>query len=176
MEHQATLRKAALRKVRYLLGFFVIALTVSGLTAIPLKLEVSTLQALIGEGTFMASIWPGLSRWVSFVHRGLTESYDKYPFIAYGTDWLAFGHFVIAIAFLGALRDPVRNLWVIEFGMIACVLVIPMALIFGPIRGIPLLWRLIDTSFGIFGIIPLWISRKYVLRVIELKRERHGPV
>jgi len=96
------------------------------------------------------------------------------PLIAYGTDWLAFGHFVIAIAFLGALRDPVRNLWVIEFGMIACILVVPMALIFGLIRGIPLLWRLIDTSFGIFGIIPLWISRRYVLRVIELENEMHS--
>jgi len=39
---------------------------------------------------------------------------DGYPFIAYGTDWLAFAHFVIAIAFIGPWRDPVRNVWVVE--------------------------------------------------------------
>ena len=29
--------------------------------------------------------------------------------IAYGTDWLAFAHITIAVAFLGPLKDPVRN-------------------------------------------------------------------
>jgi hypothetical protein len=62
---------------------------------------------------------------------------------------------VIAIAFLGPLKDPVKNIWVVEFGMIACVLVIPLALICGAIRDIPLYWRLIDCSFGVFGLIPL---------------------
>jgi hypothetical protein len=72
---------------------------------------------------------------------------------------------VIAIAFIGPLKDPVKNLWVIEFGMIACVLVVPYALVFGQVRGIPILWRGIDTLFGIIGIIPLWITRKYILRL-----------
>ena len=49
----------------------------------------------------------------------------------YSTDWLAFGHFVIAIAFVGALRDPVRNRWLFDFGLIACVLVVPYAVVFG---------------------------------------------
>jgi hypothetical protein len=35
---------------------------------------------------------------------------------------------VIAIAFIGPWRDTVKNIWVIEFGMIACVLVVPFAL------------------------------------------------
>ncbi|HSH39366.1 MAG TPA: hypothetical protein VK993_11325 [Chthoniobacterales bacterium] len=64
----------------------------------------------------------------------------------YGTDWLAFGHIVIAIFFAGPLIDPVRNLWVIRAGQIACVLVIPLALVCGDIRGIPLWWRAIDCS------------------------------
>lgn len=53
--------------------------------------------------------------------------------------------------------------------MIACVLVIPTALIFGEIRGIPLWWRLLDCSFGIFGLIPLWISRSDIRRIIALE-------
>ena len=93
---------------------------------------------------------------------------QKYPFMFYGTDWLAFGHIVIAIAFLGALKDPVKNIWIIEFGMLACLLVIPYALIFGAIRGIPFFWRLIDCSFGIIGILPLWLTRKYVHRIKSL--------
>jgi hypothetical protein len=165
-----TLRKRA----RYLLGFFVVALIVSGLTAVPLKWEIDILQNTIGEGTFMERLWPAMARWISFVHQGLTEIHQKYHFTFYGTDWLAFGHIVIAVSFLGPLRDPVKNLWVIESGMIACVLVIPVAIIFGPIRGIPFFWRLLDCSFGVFGIIPLWISRNYVHRIIALEQDGSG--
>ena len=75
-----------------------------------------------------------------------------YPFLFYGTDWLAFGHVVIALAFIGPLRNPWRNRWVVEWGILACVLVIPWALVFGPLRGIPFFWRLIDTSFGFGGL------------------------
>ena len=32
----------------------------------------------------------GLSRWIALVRQGLRETDQKYPFIAYGTDWLAF--------------------------------------------------------------------------------------
>lgn len=82
--------------------------------------------------------------------------------MAYGTDWLAFGHFAIAVVFIGVLRDPVRNVWILTFGMIACVLVVPYAFVFGAVRGIPIYWRLIDCSFGVFGFIPLWLCRKWV--------------
>jgi hypothetical protein len=125
-----------------------------------------------GEGTWMEQVWAPMAYWISFVHRGLTEASQGYPFILYGTDWLAFAHIVLAIAFLGPLRDPVKNLWVIEFGMIACLLVLPVAMIFGPIRGIPLFWRLLDCSFGVIGIIPLWLSRRYVQRLVALEASR----
>ena len=46
-----------------------------------------------------------------------------------------------------------------------CVGVIPLALICGPIRGIPFFRQLIDCSFGVFGIIPLLICRGYVKRI-----------
>jgi hypothetical protein len=45
------------------------------------------------------------------------------------------------------------------------VLVIPMALIFGPIRQIPFFWQLIDCSFGVFGFIPLWLVRRWIVRL-----------
>jgi hypothetical protein len=61
------------------------------------------------------------------------------------------------------LKNPVKNIWVVEFGLIACVSVIPLALICGHIRGIPFPWRLIDCSFGVFGFIPLAFTRKLIL-------------
>src|ERR1035437_774450 len=138
-----------IRRVRLLLLFFMVALAISGATAIPLETELKVLTKWIGGET-------GLEQWFLKIHAALIETEAKYPFMSYGTDWLAFAHFVIAIAFIGPLRDPVKNIWVIEFGMIACVLVVPFALIMGSIREIPFGWRLIDCSFGVLGIIPLW--------------------
>ncbi len=69
------------------------------------------------------------------------------------------------IAFIGPLRDPVRNRWVVEFGIISCLLVLPLALIMGPIRDIPFFHRLIDCAFGVVGIVPLWWCRRAILRL-----------
>ena len=79
----------------------------------------------------------GASGWIERVRRGLDSADADYPFLLYGTDWLAFAHLVIAVAFYGVVRDPVRNVWVVEFGMIACAGVIPLALICGPVAGSP---------------------------------------
>ena len=159
------------KRVRILLLFFITGLLISGITAFPLEWELSVLNRMVtASWSPLPALWPDLVAWIGRVYTGLQDTYSQYPFIAYGTDWLAFGHIVIAIAFWGPLKDPVRNLWVVEFGMIACVLVVPMALIFGPIRGIPPFWRLIDTSFGVFGIIPLWICRSTILQIAELER------
>lgn len=93
--------------------------------------------------------------------------------MSYGTDWLAFAHIVIAVVFIGPLKDPVRNVWVIQFGMIACILIIPLALICGPIRQIPFYWQLIDCSFGVIGIIPLYkcyqLIRRLENQTLEIK-------
>ena len=69
---------------------------------------------------------------------------------------------VIAVFFIGPLIDPVRNVWVLRAGIIACVLVIPLALICGALRQIPFGWRLIDCSFGAIGVIPLYYCLKLV--------------
>src|SRR5580704_13514989 len=138
--------------IRRWIIFFMICLVLSGLTAFPLETELGLL----------VRAWPlsrdgNLYAWVLKVYQGLKDVNSRYPFMAYGYDWLAFAHLVIAAVFIGPLRDPVRNKWVIEFGMIACVLVIPLAFIAGEIRGIPIYWRLIDCSFGIAGLLPLSI-------------------
>jgi len=65
-------------------------------------------------------------------------------------------------------RIRYRYIWVINFGLIACAGVIPLALICGPVRGIPFYWQLIDCSFGVVGFIPLWICRNYILEYERL--------
>jgi hypothetical protein len=108
----------------------------------------------------------GLLPWIERVNAAVVSTDARYPFLAYGTDWLAFAHLVIAIAFIGPFFDPARNKWVITFGLIACAGVIPLAMIAGHLRAIPVGWRLVDSSFGIFGAIPLLICRRLV-RIME---------
>lgn len=158
-------KPALLTRVRILIIFFMTALLISGLTAIPLVWEVNILRNLFGTETWLASVMPFMSEWIERVYVGITETAASHPFMLYGTDWLAFAHVVIAIAFIGPLRDPVRNIWVIEFGMIACVLIIPWGIVFGMMRGIPSFWSLVDFSFGILGFIPLWYVRKSTLQL-----------
>jgi hypothetical protein len=165
MKSCSTTDQRRLRWIRLVLGFFVVALVLSGLTAFPLRWELRLLTSWFGEGTAIGTAAPGLAHWLSYVQAGLEATGREYPFLAYGTDWLAFAHLVIAVAFVGPLRDPVRNIWVVEFGMIACLMVLPLALICGPLRGIPFAWQLIDCSFGVFGIIPLAIVRRMILRL-----------
>ena len=158
------------KRAAVLLWFFIVALLLSGLTAFPLEWELDLLARLAtGPTSPLPGLWPDMAAWIGRVKAGLQDAYSRHPFIAYGTDWLAFAHIVIAIAFWGPLKDPVRNIWVIEFGMIACLLIVPLALICGPLRGIPLFWQLIDCSFGVFGIIPLWLCRSAILRIAKLE-------
>lgn len=161
-------QRKLLVRIRILLIGFIIGLILSGVTAFPLEWELRLLARWLGatDGS-TAFTTTGLLHWIVMVRDGLIATYSAYPWLAYGTDWLAFGHIMIAIAFVGPLRDPVRNIWVIEFGIIACVMVIPAALICGPIRGIPFYWRLIDCSFGVVGIVPLWICRNHILRLAK---------
>jgi len=150
------------RRIKSLTWLFIIGLAVSGATAIPLEWELDSLANWFGfAGQSSSTATSELARWLLTAREALRDASMNHPLLFYGTDWLAFGHFVIAIAFVGALRDPVRNCWLFDFGLIACVLVIPYALVFGALRGIPFWWRLIDCSFGVLGFIPLWFCRKW---------------
>ena len=151
-----------LHMVRIWVAAFILGLVLSGLTAFPLEHETAWLASLVAaHPVFPASI----GAWIQRVHEALREESIRYPFLAYGTDWLAFAHLVLAVAFIGPLLDPVRNKWVLQFGLIACAAVPLLALIAGPLRAIPFGWRLIDCSFGVFGAIPLAIALRYTNRL-----------
>ena len=162
-----SLDQTRLRKIRWALGCFIVGLVFSGVTAFPLQLELDWLAGLRGldsDGIPRNAF----DRWILTVRDGLTDTYAKYPWVAYGTDWLAFAHLVVALFFVGPFIDPVRHISVIYAGLAACALVPVQALVCGPIRQIPLGWRLIDCAFGVIGAIPLL----YVLKLSRATANR----
>lgn len=136
VEHNA-LDPVKRKKIKWLLGLFILGLVMSGITAFPLWHETRWLVSITQD---WGSQFPDLVKWVRHVHEGLDASYRQYPFLGYSYDWLAFGHLVIALFFIGPWREPVANLWVIHVGMVACIAVIPLAMVCGAIRGIPSFW------------------------------------
>jgi len=160
-------KEKQMKVIRRWIIFFMISLVISGVTAFALETELGWLldhwPGGVG-GRDLASA--GLRGWVEEVYGALSETNIRWPYLAYGYDWLAFAHLVIAVAFVGPLIDPVRNKWVILFGMIACVMVFPLAFIAGAVRGIPVYWRLIDCSFGVVGLAPLGLCY-YKIGVLE---------
>ena len=160
-------RAALLKGIRAWLVLFVVCLVLSGATAFPLVHELRWTESLL-RALSVPEHLPGLMDWIARVRDGLDATDERYPFVLYGTDWLAFAHLVIAVAFYGPYRVPGRNSGVVEFGMIACAGIVPLALICGPVRGIPFWWTLIDMSFGAFGVIPLYVVRKRIKRLEAL--------
>jgi hypothetical protein len=151
-------------RIRIWLWIFIVGLALSGITAFPIETELGFLSGHSG------SLPGGVGKWIITVYLAVKTTNATYPYLSYGTDWLAFGHLVIASSFIGPLRDPVKNIWVIQYGMIACVMVFPLAFIAGPIRGIPVYWRLVDCSFGFFGIMPLYLCYKMIRKLETIQK------
>jgi hypothetical protein len=164
---------ATRRRIRVCLAVVVAGLVVSGVTAFPLREELALARDVLAHLN-VASILPGAVWWVDRVAEGLDATAAAYPFIAYGTDWLAFAHLLIAVAFVGPLVDPVRNIWVIVWGLIACAGILPLAAIAGGIRGLPLGWQLIDMSFGVVAAVPLVLALVWTRRVVSDIRSTDG--
>ncbi len=143
------------RRYRLVLILFIIGLILSGITAFPLLTELRLLCDLFGADQSALTQSSGLAHWLARVREALEVNARDYPFIAYGTDWLAFGHLAIAVFFIRPIFKPLDSDWVLRCGLVCCAGVIPLALIAGPLRGIPFYWRLIDCSFGVFGALPL---------------------
>jgi hypothetical protein len=155
-----------IRRIRAMLVFFMIALALSGITAFPVYSEIKWWM----EGGYASPNSPGQA-WLTTVWQGVRDTQQHYPFLFYGFDWLAFAHLVIAMAFIGPYRDPVKNKWVIQWAMLACIAIFPLALIAGPIRSIPWYHILVDCCFGIIGLIPLGLVLRWINQ-LELNQQQ----
>ena len=156
MKEINTLRKS----IRLLILFFIAALVISGATAFFIETGLSWLVAAMDGRKGL------LADWLYTTYSAARAVNLQYPYMFYGYDWLAFAHLVIAVAFIGPLKDPVRNIWIIQFGKIACCMIFPLALVAGYYRQVPLFWQLIDCSFGIAGLVPLTICT-YKIHLLE---------
>ena len=155
----------SLNRAKYMIGLVAFGLLVSGVTIWPMVSELKLLVRIIGEGS--AATGP-LHGFLLRVIEGMDEVNAAYPFLFYGYDWLAFAHIVLAVLFLGAIQDPVRNVWVIQFGLISCALVPVMAGISIPLRGLPLWWFWVDFAFAPAAAIPLWIALRDIRNASHL--------
>jgi hypothetical protein len=151
------------RRIRNRILLFMVFLILSGITAFPIEAELEFL-------TVYASVFPHvIGNWLQTIYLAVRTTNYTYPYLSYGTDWLAFAHLVIAVVFIGPLKDPVKNIWCIQFGMIACVMIFPLAMICGSIRHIPVYWQMIDCSFGVLGFFPLYFCYRNIKELEQIR-------
>ena len=161
-----------LKRAKWMLAIVVFGLLVSGITVWP---AVPELKWAVGIAWGDAEPTGVLHSFVLRAIEGLESVEASYPFMLYAHDWLAFAHIVLAILFAGAIKDPVRNVWVVQCGLIMCVLVPFLAGICIPIRGLPLRWFWIDFAFAPAAGVPLWIALRDIRRAeAELKAMQDG--
>ena len=134
-------------------------LWISGITAIPAETELLWMKPI------MLYFPQGVQNTYQHILNAILEINIKYPQLAYGYDWLAFGHIVIGMAFIWLYKSPKERYFLTEWGKWACILVIPYASVFALVRQLPVWWIPIDCSFGIFGWLLLhriqWGIKKY---------------
>ena len=146
-------------RVKWCMWIMITGLFISGVTTFPIQSE---LAFFVKHQPESASF---LSFWLNKVYTGVKETNSHYPFLSYGTDWLAFAHVMLAILFIGPLLNPVRNIWVVQFGIIAAISIFLLAFIAGSIRGIPFFWQCIDSSFGVVTLAVLLPCYKWIKQI-----------
>ena len=164
MQYQTTQLQ---KSIRQWLAFFMVCLVLSGLTALDVETGVWWLSGHFGQGAVQV--------WIEKVLFAIRAAKTQSPFIFYGFDWLAFGHIAIAVAFVGPYQQPVRNIWVVQFGRIVAFLVIPYALVAGHFRGIPFWWQVVDCSFGIVALWPLTQCYQQIKKLEALEAKMAEP-
>jgi hypothetical protein len=149
------------RKIKTVIIITIIGLLLNGISAVPLQTE---LKMLLSNPDSLPSF---LRDWWIYVQKGVQDTTRNYRFMRYGFDWLAFAHLLIAIAFFGPLKDPIKNEWVVRWGMIASALSVVMALGWEQRRAIPFWWSCIDASIALAAFLILLLCNNWIQ---QLKR------
>ena len=90
------------KKIRIALIIVIFGLFLSGVTAFPLLHELNFISSILagGSSNLNPAHYEGFTHWILKVREGLDVTYANYPFIGYGTDWLAFAHLMIMLFFI----------------------------------------------------------------------------
>ena len=152
------------KKIKAALIITIAGLLISGFSAFPLETELNI-------ALHFRHLFPDfLVNWWEQVKIAISDTCQTYPLVLYGYDWLGFAHLLIALAFFGPLRNPIKNQWVVEWGMIASGLTILMALVAERFRDIPFFWSVIDAVIGIGAFFILWLCNRWINQLKILKR------
>ncbi len=163
------------RRIQTFAWVMVLGLFLNGIAAIPLQTQVDAAARVMKvEHLNPDQAASSFTKWLLVVRDALHYNNTKFPFVAYGTDWLGFALIVMAVAFFGCVQHPLRNAWLFRVGMIASVMLIPWALIVGEVRGVPLGWRLIDCAFGVVGFVPCLLAWRASRDLEELLRAENA--
>lgn len=152
-------------QIKIVIILTIVGLLANGASALPLRVEMNL---LLSNSQWFPQF---VQDWWVYVNQGVLETSEKYSFMRYGFDWLGFAHLLIAIAFIGPLRDPVKNQWVVQWGMIAAALSIVMAFGWERVRNIPIWWSFIDGGISYAAFVLLWICNRWIqkLKMISVK-------
>jgi len=146
-----------------MLGIVALGLFLSGVTIWPWHWELTVLIGVLQSVSAPQELIVLLQEILSDMSRLRSEE----SFVLYVADWLAFAHLVLTALFVMAMRDPVRNIMVVRFGILCCLTVPILAITCVPLRGIPLFWIAVDSSFA-FAAIPLWVALRDLKRAEAL--------
>ena len=150
-----------MKRAKWMLGIVAFGLFAAGVTVWPAVPELKWGVRMIWGDAEPVGV---LHTFVLQALAGLEHMSAEYPFMLYAHDWLAFAHIVLAILFAGAMRDPVRNVWIVQCGLIMCALVPVLALICIPVRGIPMTWFWLDFMFAPGAALPLVVALRDIRR------------
>ena len=150
-----------MKTIQIHLSLFIVLLLLSGITAFPIRSEINYLFAI-------KTVFPlFMQNWIAQLQSTIAHTPD---IMLYGTDWLAFAHIVISLFFIPVLLDPQKHKINLLAGMLACLLILPLAFVCGPVRGIPFFHQLIDCAFGLIGFVYLFFIYK---KINQLKNTDH---
>ena len=164
-----------LKKIRIYLVLFFLGILFSLHTVLFVEVETEFFARHQGSGTSMEQKLPVVSDWIENLYVSVKETYTNYPVMAYCMDWLSYACVVFAIFLIGAIKDPVKNIWIIQVFMLACVLAAALPFIAGPFRGVPIFWRCLDGSFGLIGFLVLLMPYRLTKKLAQTKEgNQHG--
>ncbi len=154
------------RRIRGWLWVFIVGLVFSGLTAIPLAWELDLLAHWVTPHGLLWRSGSGASGMACI------ETYAQAPFHGLwdGLAGVRASDYRPRVCRAAARTRPQPLGNYVRHDCLR--LVVPWAMVFGSLRGIPFFWRLIDCSFGVFGIIPLWLCRRDIDRLERMEAQR----
>lgn len=175
--HLHPVRPASLlSRIRLVLAIAIVCLILGSLATLAAPHTISVVLSILSRMEIATPDTSHSFRWLQHIQLQLGRDSDLHPMLHFCADLFAFVQLVFALALIGPLRNPIRNQWVIQFGILACCGLIPVALILGPWHGLPMAWRLVSCGAALCGIVTLMLCRHYITlyeNVIESVRRRH---